>query len=454
MTPMRKMQEMRKRQKNKKDKIKLFLLVLAIAAGGLYADHSPAVYAQEEGSPELPEGAAPEENMQGDVQADDSQDPAVPVEDGQDPDVPTETPDPYPPSYYMPIESNETPGWPQGPQVQAESAILMDVDYGVCLYEKNIHQRQYPASITKIMTALLVIENADLSDVVTFSENAVYGIEPDSSHIGIDVGEQLTVEQSLHGLLLASANEVAMGLAEHVAGSVEAFVDMMNERAAELGCQDTHFVNPHGLHDEEHYVTAYDMALIAREAYRNQTFAGIVGTATYEIPPTNMEEETRYLVNNHKLLSNDEMYYTGCRGGKTGFTDQALNTLVTFAKRDNRRLVCVDLKTNGTPIYADTGALLDYGFANFSWIRPDREEDVKIQTSLESPQDIFRSWESANVLEAYAPGWVLLPADIAVDRLQKEKAMEPNAAGPWRMKTSYYYQDRYVGYAYQYALMR
>ena len=205
MTPMRKMREMRKRQKNKKDKIKLFLLVLAIAASGLYADHSPAVYAQEAGSPELPEGAAPEENVEGDVEADDSQDPAVPVEDGQDPDVPTETPDPYPPSYYMPIESNEIPGWPQGPQVQAESAILMDVDYGVCLYEKNIHQRQYPASITKIMTALLVIENADLSDVVTFSENAVYGIEPDSSHIGIDVGEQLTVEQSLHGLLLASA---------------------------------------------------------------------------------------------------------------------------------------------------------------------------------------------------------------------------------------------------------
>ena len=258
-----------------------------------------------------------------------------PTDSETDPDLPEsseepeETPDPFPPSYYLPIQTNELPGWPQGPPVEAESVVLMDVDYGVTLYEKNAHQKQYPASITKIMTALLTVENANLSDVVTFSETAVYGIEPGSSHIGIDVGEQLTVEQSLYGLMLASANEVAMGLAEHVAGSVEAFVDMMNQRAQELGCKDTHFVNPHGLHDENHYTTAYDMALIAKAAYQNRTFRGITGTAQYEIPATNMEEETRYLVNNQKLLSTDEWYYLGCRGGKTGFTDQAMNTLVT-----------------------------------------------------------------------------------------------------------------------------
>lgn len=412
----------------KENERRIFFLILAIC---LYLYHPLPVYAQEEMIPEdtVSDGAAAGE------------------------EAPDETPDPYPPSYYLPIESNEIPGWPQGPQVQAESAVLMDVDYGVCLYEKNMHKKQYPASITKIMTALLVIENCTLSDVVTFSENAVYGIEPESSHIGIDVGEQLTVEQSLYALMLASANEVAVGLAEHTAGSVGAFVDMMNQRAKELGCKNTHFVNPHGLHDKKHYVTAHDMALIAREAYHNQTFLDIVCTTTYEIPPTNMEEETRYLLNHQKLLSDDEWYYPGCRGGKTGFTDQALNTLVTFAKRDNRILVCVDLKTNGTPIYSDTTALLDYGFANFHWEQPEKEEDIDFRPVLESQKSIHRGLGYADGLQAHFPGWVLLPQSISAAEIEKKKTMEPNAAGPWRMKTSYYYKDCYVGYSYQYALV-
>ncbi len=410
----RKMQKMRK--KRKKIKLLPFLLALAVS---LSANHPGFAYAQEELAVEeqFPEERTSQE--------------------------PEETPDPYPPSYYLPVESNEIPGWPQGPQVQAESAILMDVDYGVCLYEKNIHQKQYPASITKIMTALLTAENANLSDVVTFSENAVYGIEPESSHIGIDVGEQLTVEQCLYGLMLASANEVAMGLAEHVAGSVEAFVEMMNQRAAQLGCKNTHFVNPHGLHDENHYVTAYDMALIAREAFHNRTFLNVVTTVYYEIPPTNMEEETRYLLNHQKLLSDEELYYTGCRGGKTGYTDQALNTLVTFAKRDNCTLVCVNLKTNGTPIYMDTTALLDYGFANFKWKHPKKVRDIKAETSINSPREAY--WAQTR-----SPGWVLLPQGIKKKDLTKKTAMEPNAAGPWRIKTSFYYKDHYVGHTYQY----
>lgn len=417
---------------HKKIKISLAMLAMAVC---VYAGCPWPVYAVEEGAQE--EGV-PKESVQ-------EPDPAVSANELE------ETPDPYPPSYYFPIESNEIPGWPQGPQVQAESAVLMDVDYGVCLYEKNMHQRQYPASITKIMTALLTIENADLSDVVTFSENAVYGIEPGSSHIGIDVGERLTVEQSLYGLMLASANEVAMGLAEHVAGSVEAFVEMMNERAKELGCEDTHFVNPHGLHDEEHYVTAYDMALIAREAYQNPTFRKVTGTATYEIPKTNKEEETRYLINNQKLLSDEYWYYADCRGGKTGFTDQALNTLVTYAKRDNRTLVCVDLKTNGIPvIYPDTTALLDYGFGNFTWEHPEKEEDVRFQAPFGCMQEFYSDLKDACWLRSYTPGWVLLPQGISTNDLEKKKATEPNAVGPWRIKTSYYCGGQYMGYSYQY----
>ncbi len=460
--PMKAKPTMRKMQKNKnrdnkdtgkyKYKIRTLLpasILCAALCAGLCTPLT--VRAQEGTAPEdmIQDAAAPEDALpEDDLQAADS-----PANAPQDDAVPEETPDPYPPSYYLPIESNEIPGWPQGPQVQAESAIVMDVDYGICLYEKNIHAKQYPASITKIMTALVTIENSDLSDVVTFSENAVYGIEPESSHIGIDVGEQLTVEQSLYALMLASANEVAMGLAEHVAGSVEAFVDMMNEKAAELGCTETHFVNPHGLHDEDHYVTAHDMALIARAAYHNPTFLNTVCTVYYEIPPTNMEEETRYLLNHQKLLSDDDWYYTGCRGGKTGYTDQALNTLVTFAKKDNRILVCVDLKTDGTPIYSDTTALLDYGFDNFQWKQTKKEADVAFRLPLDRQlgPDLPLSWADACGLKALFPGWTLLPADISAKDLTTKKAMEPNTAGPWRLKTSYYYKDHYVGYSYQYA---
>lgn len=434
----RKMQKMRKRQK----KIKILPLLLA-AAVGLSAYSPGFAYAQEmeeeppiyeESGEQAPEELAEEEQF--------------PEE--RTSQEPEETPDPYPPSYYLPVKSNEIPGWPQGPQVQAESAILMDVDYGVCLYEKNIHKKQYPASITKIMTALLTVENANLSDVVTFSENAVYGIEPESSHIGIDAGEQLTVEQCLYGLMLASANEVAMGLAEHVAGSVEAFVEMMNQRAAQLGCKNTHFVNPHGLHDENHYVTAYDMALIAREAFHNRTFLNVVTTVYYEIPPTNMEEETRYLLNHQKLLSDDEWYYTGCRGGKTGYTDQALNTLVTFAKRDNLTLVCVNLKTDGTPIYTDTTALLDYGFTNFNWKNIKKAQDIKAEVPMSALCSFSKDGKDVYWAQTRSPGWVLLPQGIKKKKLTKKRAMEPNAAGPWRIKTSFYYKDQYVGHSYQY----
>lgn len=430
------------RRMQKKNKIGPALLALSFCLS--ICIYSLPVYGQEEALPE-----SWEIEQEAEPQADPEIDPELPEASEE----PEETPDPFPPSYYLPIQTNELPGWPQGPQVEAESVILMDADYGVILYEKNAHQRQYPASITKIMTALLTVENANLSDVVTFSENAVYGIEPGSSHIGIDVGEQLTVEQSLYGLMLASANEVAMGLAEHVAGSVEAFVDMMNRRAAELGCKDTHFVNPHGLHDENHYTTAYDMALIAKAAYQNRTFRGITGTAQYEIPPTNMEEETRYLVNNQKLLSTDEWYYLGCRGGKTGFTDQALNTLVTYAKRDNCTLICINLHTNGiVPIYTDTTTLLDYGFANFQWKHPKKEPEITAQSLLYSQRYIYQNGKNSCWTQTRSPGWVLLPQGISKNKLTKKKAMEANAAGPWRIKTTYYYEDQYLGYSYQYEI--
>ncbi|HIS25550.1 MAG TPA: D-alanyl-D-alanine carboxypeptidase [Candidatus Pullilachnospira intestinigallinarum] len=272
---------------------------------------------------------------------------------------------PEPDAYFEPVQTNQVEGWPQGPAVWAESAVVMDIDSGTILYSKNMDAVKYPASITKIMTTLLAIENSSLNERVTFSENAIYGIERDSSHIGIRVGEILSMEECLYGMMLESANEVCLAVAEHISGSVDAFVDLMNERAAQLGCTNTHFTNPNGLPDENHYTTAHDMALIAQAAYRLPLFRQICQTQTYVIPKTNMCGEQRWLNNHHKMLPDGIYAYEGCTGGKTGFTQAALNTLVTFAERDGRRLVCVSLRTNGAQIYADTASMLDYGFQNF-----------------------------------------------------------------------------------------
>ena len=179
--------------------------------------------------------------------------------------------------------------WPEGPEVQSPSVILMEMSTGTVLYEKNSDERNYPASITKIMTTLLALENSDLNEVVTFSDDAINNTE--GSGIYRDYGEQMTMEQCLYAVMLNSANECAYAVAEHVGGTVEHFVDMMNEKAAELGCTNTHFANPHGLFDENHYTTAHDMALIAKAAYQNETLRIITGTARYTIPPTNKHDE-------------------------------------------------------------------------------------------------------------------------------------------------------------------
>lgn len=296
----------------------------------------------------------------------------------------------HPESYYQEIQSNNIKGWPQGAQVEAESAILIDMDTGAILYAKNIDQKQYPASITKIMTTLLALEKGNLSDVVKFSANAVYSIEFNSSHLGLTEGEELTLEQCLYGIMLASANEISNAVAEHIGGDVETFVQMMNDKAAELGCTGTHFVNPHGLHDDNHYVTARDMALISKEAFKNKKFREIVKTVEYSYPETNLVDEVRYFMNHHKMISDEELLYKGCIGGKTGFTDQALNTLVTLAKRGNQRLITVVLKAPGMyAAYGDTKTLLDYGFDSFdnADIEPVNSPEIQI-TGVEDPAEL------------------------------------------------------------------
>lgn len=277
-----------------------------------------------------------------------------------------ETEDPIPESYYYEIESNNIPGWPQGPAIESAAAAVMDMDTGTFLYSKNATAKMYPASITKIMTTLLLVENCDLDDEITFSE-IVYDLEEGSSHLGIQPGEEMTLRDAAYGMMLASANDICNGIAEYMGGSISGFSDMMNARAEEIGCVNTHFANPHGLFQEDHYTCAYDMALIAQTAYANPLFREIVTAREYVIPETNLTEEERSFLNHHKMMQSDEEYYRDwCTGGKTGFTSDSLNTLVTYAEKDGKSLVSVVLRVNGAgKAYSESTQILEYGFENF-----------------------------------------------------------------------------------------
>lgn len=259
--------------------------------------------------------------------------------------------------------------WPDAPEVVSESVILIDADTGAILYDKNSHAKSYPASTTKILTGLLVLENCSMDEIVTFSREAAESVKYGDASLGTRTGEQYTVEQALYGLLLHSANEIAYGLAEHVSGSLNAFVQLMNQRAKELGAINTHFSNASGLHNSNHYTTAYDMAMIAKACYNNNTFVNIDSTyTTYVIPPTNKTSAKRYVRHRHAMLKNRTYYYEYCKGGKTGYTDDAGSTLVTFAEKNGTRLICVCYKSTDEGRYTDTKALFDWGFANFSKI--------------------------------------------------------------------------------------
>ena len=248
------------------------------------------------------------------------------------------------------------------PEVAAEGAVLLNAATGEVLYGKNQDQQFYPASITKVMTALVVLEHCNLNETVTFSETATTNLESGAVALGVSAGDQLTVEQSLYGLLLKSANEIGNGLAEHVSGSVSAFAELMNAKAKELGCKNTHFANPHGLNNENHKTTPYDMALILRAAVANDTFRKIDTTTSYQFPAIK-NAAARTITMGHKMMyKTDSRYYEGIIGGKTGYTSKAGNTLVTAVERDGVRLIAVVMKAKGTH-YTDTRAMLDYGFA-------------------------------------------------------------------------------------------
>jgi len=357
--------------------------------------------------------------------------------------------------YNKEIESNGLPGWPQGPQIYADSAIVMEASTGIILYSKDMDKAQYPASITKIMTALLALENCSLDEPMTYSYYATHSIEAGSSSIGTTEGEILTVEQSLYALLLESANECGNGLAEHVSGSVEAFAELMNQRAAELGCTNTHFVNPHGLHDDNHYTSAHDMALITREAIKNETFVTISGTGRYDMPPTNKDDEITYMRNHHNMIypyRTDKFVDETVIAGKTGGTSAALNTLVTVAERNGMTLIVVTMRTHstdekGVPICPDTALLLDYATDNFHKVNiAANETNFSMENSSFFPTGSSIFGSSQALIEVNPEGYLILPNDASFSDVSPTLEFQNDASNPNVVaKLSYTYNGQPVG---------
>ncbi|MDD6572358.1 MAG: D-alanyl-D-alanine carboxypeptidase [Thermoflexaceae bacterium] len=335
-------------------------------------------------------------------------------------------------------------GWPVPPEISAGSAILIDADTGTILYEKSSHIKAYPASVTKLMTALLVIENCSLSETVTFSYDAEHSVTWEDAKLDIVEGEQFTVEQAMYALLLKSANDVAYGLAEHVAGSVPAFAEMMNARAAQLGALNTHFANASGLNNPEHYTTAYDIAMFSRACMNNSTIIEMMNTLSYVIPPTNKYGYERTIYQRHEMLKkNSQYYYEYAVGGKTGFTDESKYTLCTFATKGDMNLIAVVLLCEEPEQrFIDTTALFEYGFNNFEKLTLDSADT----SGLLNESSYYNSsvFGSSNVSFSLASSAVTVPIGVISDDIDMEISRDA-ASGDTFATVQFKYKDVVVG---------
>ena len=319
----------------------------------------------------------------------------------------------------------------EDPDIRAKAALLVDADTGTVLYDKNCHDELPMASITKVMSALLVLEAVDrgqlrMDQEITATQSAMKGMVEDGSTADIKVGETLTVEQLLYCMLVVSANETCNILGEAVAGTVDAFVEKMNQRAQELGCVNTHFANTTGLTQSGHYSSAWDIYLITREAMKHDTFMTIVNTKAYTVPATNMTDKERELHSTNALISNWRMtgyLYSGAQGIKTGSTDAAGLCLVSSAVRGSRTLISVVLgceevktETGGTRVesFSETARMFDWGFDNFS-TRTVLEENELIR---EVPVALSNEVSTVAVHPAYTAE-AILPNDLELDQLER-----------------------------------
>lgn len=316
------------------------------------------------------------------------------------------------------VESNAYPNWPQAADINSGTACLMDADTGVILYNKKMQEKMYPASTTKVMTALIALEHAALDEIVTFTETGVAEAYSGSSNLNTQVGEQFTMQDCLYALMLKSANDFASQIAEHVGGSVEAFCQMMNDKAKSLGCVNTNFNNAHGMPDENHYTCAYDLALIMREAIKNDKFCEIAAAKSYVIPATSLSG-ARTVTNHNGLIMPGEYMYEGCIAGKTGYTDSAMCTFVSAARKNDVTLIeCTMFSPSAADSFINGAALYEYGFNNFT----------------------------NHVVEAgnhvYSGGKITLPNGVALGEYETENGntfSTPFGNMVWR----YYYKDGY-----------
>ena len=353
----------------------------------------------------------------------------------------------------MPITAFAKPDWPSDTGIESEAGIVMDADSGAVLFGQNIHVQKAPASITKILTALVVIENSSLDDTVTFSHDAVYNVEDGSGNKNaIEEGDTLSVRDCLYLLLMRSSNQAANALAEHVGGSRDGFVKMMNEKTAELGCENSHFANPSGLNDDTQLTSVYDMALIASAAYKNDTLLTISKDKSYRLPATKNNPDGVTIQPEHKLLITTDTespnYYPYAVAGKTGYTSIAGQTLVTYAIKDDRRQIAVTMKSTQATHYQDTIALLDFGFLRFENVNISENETA--YTSGDQPVQIGDNSYQPSDLSMDTSAVITLPKDASFADAEKTVVTDLPEDAPQGAVAllSYKYNDRKIGQVY------
>lgn len=346
----------------------------------------------------------------------------------------------------MEIESNSYTNWPLGPAIGAEAAILMDANTGAILYEKNIHAKLYPASITKLLSTYIAVQECELDEMVTFSEEAVHSINWwEDANMGVYPGSKLTVEEVLYGILVGSANEAAYAIAEHISGNLDDFSALMNQTAKKLGCKDSNFVTPNGIHDENHYTTAYDMALIARAFFSNETLTKMSATTRFDVPVTeNQTREGIILTAKSQLHPGKTYAYSSLVGTKTGYTDQARQTLVSCAEKNGLKLICVILKEEAPAQFTDTIELFDYGFDNFEALHLNEIDNPYSIDNHFFTRDIDLLGSSKTILSLNKNDYIVLPNTLTVDNLTSKVSYE-NKSDSSVACINYYYRNHLLG---------
>lgn len=340
--------------------------------------------------------------------------------------------------------------YPELPEIDAPNYILMDADSGYIFCEKNSDEKCYPASVTKLMTALVVLDNCNPSDTLIVSSNAVKSVKYGDANAALKKDEEFTIEQALNIMLIKSANDMAYALGEHVGGSVANFTNMMNKKAKEIGCLNTHFSNASGLTDINHYTTAYDMALICQAVIDKPEIMNATSYAkTYSCPPTNKTSDTRYYKSANKMITG-EYKYPYCIGSKTGYTDAAGHTLASFSNKDGLRLICIIFNSTDNQRYEDTISLFDYAYNNFS-----RHNIFEHQNELGINDGFF--FKSLNItgnalLSASRLGftlpvndYVILPNEMTIDDLEKRILFDKENTQEGFASIEFYNNGHYVG---------